>query len=84
MRDDLWQALTAGRDDPEVGAMVVRGEGRAWCAGDDLAEFGTAPAQAQARGMRRDDSEGWTARRGRATMTRRPGRRSVAGERSTP
>ena len=53
MRDDLWQALEAARDDPEVGAVVLAGAGeRAFCAGADLTEFGAAPSQAVARQIR--------------------------------
>lgn len=53
MRDDLWQALEAARDDPEVGAVVLAGAGeRGFCAGADLTEFGGAPSQAVARQVR--------------------------------
>lgn len=52
MRDELYQALEAVQDDPEVRVAVLRGEGRAFCAGADLTEFGTAPSQAVARQVR--------------------------------
>ena len=52
MRDELYQALTAVKDDPEVGVVVITGEGRAFCAGADLTEFGTAPSLATAREVR--------------------------------
>ena len=53
MRDDLWEVLTAVRDDPDVRGMLLRGAGeRGFCAGADLTEFGTAPSQAVARAVR--------------------------------
>ena len=53
MRDDLWQAVEAVRDDSEVAAVVLAGAGeRAFCAGADLTEFGAAPSQAVARQVR--------------------------------
>ena len=53
MRDELFQALEAIRDDPEVRVAVLRGAGdRGFCAGADLTEFGTAPSQVVAREVR--------------------------------
>ncbi|MBI4202222.1 MAG: enoyl-CoA hydratase/isomerase family protein [Chloroflexi bacterium] len=53
MRDELYATLEAVRDDPEVRGMVLSGSGeRAFCAGADLTEFGTAPSQAIARQVR--------------------------------
>ena len=52
MRDELYQVLLAITDDPDVGAGVLRGEGRAFCAGADLTEFGTAPSPVVAREVR--------------------------------
>ena len=52
MRDELYQALEAVREDDEVGVVVLRGRGRAFCAGADLTEFGTAPSQVIARQVR--------------------------------
>ena len=52
MRDDLYQALSAVKDDQEVRAVVLSGEGPAFCAGADLSEFGTAPSLAVARQVR--------------------------------
>ncbi len=52
MRDELYQVLEAVRDDPDVGVVVFRGEGRAFCAGADLTEFLTAPPPTAARRAR--------------------------------
>lgn len=52
MRDELWEVLTAVRDDPTVRALLLSGAGRAFCAGADLTEFGTAPSLAIAREVR--------------------------------
>ena len=52
MRDDLYQVLEAVRDDPEVQVVILSGEGRAFCPGADITEFGTAPSQVVARQVR--------------------------------
>ncbi len=53
MRDDLYIALEAVRDDPDVRSAIISGAGdRGFCAGADLTEFGTAPSQAIARQVR--------------------------------
>lgn len=52
MRDDFSEALAAVRCDDEVRALIISGQGRAFCAGADLTEFGTAPSQAMARRVR--------------------------------
>jgi enoyl-CoA hydratase/carnithine racemase len=52
MRDDLYEAFTAVRDDPDVRVMIISGAGRAFCAGADLTEFGTAPSPVIARDVR--------------------------------
>ncbi len=54
MRDLLWTYLEACRDNPEVRALVFRGEGRAFSAGSDISEFGTAPSIMAARRARHD------------------------------
>ena len=53
MRDDLFQVLTAVRDDPDVAVVIFRGAGeRAFCVGADLTEFGTSPSPVIARQVR--------------------------------
>ncbi|SVC30989.1 uncharacterized protein METZ01_LOCUS283843, partial [marine metagenome] len=52
MRDDFSLVLSAVQDDPDIGAVLITGEGRAFCAGADLTEFGAAPSQAVARQVR--------------------------------
>ena len=53
MRDDLYEALTAVADDPQIRVLLIAGAGdRAFCAGADLTEFGTAPSQVIARQVR--------------------------------
>ena len=52
MRDALYEALLAVRDDPEVRVMVLRGNGPAFCTGGDLREFGSAPSPYAARATR--------------------------------
>lgn len=53
MRDDLFQILSAIKDDPDVYVVVFKGAGeKAFCAGADLSEFLTAPAPVAARRVR--------------------------------
>ena len=52
MRDGLYQALEAARDDPDVGSILLSGIGKSFCAGADLTEFGTAPSVVAARDAR--------------------------------
>lgn len=52
MRDGLYEALQAVRDDPEVRVMVLRGEGPAFSTGGDVSEFGSAPSPVGAREIR--------------------------------
>lgn len=53
MRDDLYQTLSAIRDDSEVRVTILKGAGeKAFCAGADLSEFLTAPSPVRARQMR--------------------------------
>lgn len=52
MRDDLYQALEASRDDSDVRAILLSANGKNFCAGADLTEFGTAPSIVAARDAR--------------------------------
>jgi enoyl-CoA hydratase/carnithine racemase len=52
MRDDFAETLQAVVEDDEVSALLITGQGRAFCAGADLSEFGTAPSQTIARSVR--------------------------------
>jgi enoyl-CoA hydratase len=53
MRDDLYQILSAIKDDPDVGVVIFKGAGKkAFCAGADLNEFLTAPSPIAARQIR--------------------------------
>jgi enoyl-CoA hydratase/carnithine racemase len=53
MRDDLYEILTAIRQDDEIRAVIFKGAGdKAFCAGADLREFLTAPSAAKARKIR--------------------------------
>jgi len=53
MRDELYEALGAIKDDPEIRVVVLKGAGeKAFCAGADLTEFLTAPAPVFAREAR--------------------------------
>ena len=52
MRDDFAEALWAVGADDEVRALLITGQGRAFCAGADLSEFGSAPSQVIARNVR--------------------------------
>ncbi len=52
MRDDLYQALLAVRDDPEIRVLILCGEGPAFSTGGDVSEFGSAPSPVRAREIR--------------------------------
>lgn len=52
MRDALAEAFAALAADPEVATIVLSGRGRSFCAGGDLAEFGTVSDPATAHLIR--------------------------------
>lgn len=52
MRDELYAALSAVRDDPDMGSMILCGNGPAFSTGGDLTEFGTAPSVVAGREAR--------------------------------
>lgn len=55
MRDELWGLIQAARDDPDVRAVIFKGAGdKAFSAGADVSEFGTAPSYVEARRARRE------------------------------
>lgn len=55
VRDEMWSAMAAVRDDPDIRAVVIRGAGdRAFSAGADISEFGTAPSYVDARRARQE------------------------------
>jgi enoyl-CoA hydratase/carnithine racemase len=55
MRDELWDTLHAVADDPDVLVAVFRGAGeRAFSAGADISEFGTAPSFVESRAARQE------------------------------
>ena len=54
MRDELWTAIEAYRDDPDARVLIVRGAGRAFSSGADISEFGSAPSYVEARRARRE------------------------------
>ena len=54
MRDDLWTFVQAASIDPDIRVLIIRGEGpRAFSAGADISEFGTAPSLHESREARR-------------------------------
>jgi hypothetical protein len=58
MRDELVEALALAAADPDITSVEWRGEGRAFCAGGDLDEFGSRPDPATAHLVRLQRSVG--------------------------
>ena len=56
MRDELVEALALAAADTGIARVELRGEGRAFCAGGDLDEFGTRPDPATAHLIRLERS----------------------------
>ncbi len=56
MRDELVEALTLAAADPDVARVELRGEGKAFCAGGDLDEFGSRSDPASAHLIRLERS----------------------------
>lgn len=55
MRDEIWTYLAAVEADPDVDVLLFRGAGvRAFSAGADITEFGTAPSLLAARAARQE------------------------------
>ncbi|HVW46333.1 MAG TPA: enoyl-CoA hydratase/isomerase family protein [Solirubrobacterales bacterium] len=63
MRDELHELLGGLARDADLRVVVFRGAGRAFCAGADLGEFGTAPSPFEARRIR-FERDVWAALRG--------------------
>jgi len=59
MRDLLWEYLHAVDAIPDAKVIVFRGEGRAFSAGADISEFGTAPSIMAARAARHERDVWW-------------------------
>jgi enoyl-CoA hydratase/carnithine racemase len=59
MRDRLFEVLTVAALDPEVTSVRLRGKGKAFCVGADLAEFGTTRDPATAHAIRMQTLPAW-------------------------
>jgi hypothetical protein len=70
MRDELVEALTLAAATPDVTRVELRGEGKAFCAGGDLDEFGSRSDPAAAHVIRLERSVGRTlSRLAKSTVT---------------
>jgi enoyl-CoA hydratase/carnithine racemase len=59
MRDELVAALEMPAFDDSITSVHIRGEGRDFCSGGDLAEFGTLSDPSTAHSVRMHRSAGW-------------------------
>ncbi len=59
LRDALVEQLRVAAIDPSIDGVILRGNGRAFCAGGDLAEFGSTPDPATGHATRLTRSAGW-------------------------
>ncbi len=59
MRDHLVEALRVASSDPTIEGVVLKGVGDHFCAGGDLAEFGTSPDPAIGHATRLTRSPAW-------------------------
>jgi enoyl-CoA hydratase/carnithine racemase len=59
-RDELWEIMRAVEGDREIRAVIFTGAGdKAFSAGADISEFGTAPSYFEARRARRERDLWW-------------------------
>lgn len=63
LRDGLVDALWLAELDDSITEVVLSGEGRSFCSGGDLDEFGSARDPAVAHGVRLNRSAGWAVHR---------------------
>jgi len=52
MRDALYEHILAVQADPTIDGVILKGNGKGFCAGADLKEFGTAPSVIEKRKIR--------------------------------
>jgi 2-(1,2-epoxy-1,2-dihydrophenyl)acetyl-CoA isomerase len=86
MMTDFLEALPRLAEDPDVGAVVISGSGKAFCAGGDVkamaegTEFKENTLEAKARKLRSDmEVSGWLHRMPKPTIAMVPGAAAGAG-----
>jgi len=52
LRDNFYELIKVIQDDPTIDAVVLSGNGKGFCAGGDLTEFGTDPSVIEKRRIR--------------------------------